>query len=129
MLGGVCNEFFWAVVSNFLKLLALCFALEAKQPTLQVALTAATLVAVGVKGFMQAKTMLAKGQDILANKTSAGWKDTSYLWNKKGWCTSYLHGCFITMIPEICMWFMLLSVGECDEILGRTIELRWQPIN
>ena len=36
-------------------------------------LTAATL-AVGVKGFMQAKQMMAKGQDILANKTSAGGK-------------------------------------------------------
>ena len=36
-------------------------------------LTAATLAA-GVKGFMQARQMLAKGQDILANKTSAGGK-------------------------------------------------------
>ena len=31
-------------------------------------------LAVGVKGFLQARQMLAKGQDILANKTSAGGK-------------------------------------------------------
>ena len=36
-------------------------------------LSAVTL-AVGVKGFMQARQMMAKGQDILANKTSAGGK-------------------------------------------------------
>ena len=29
---------------------------------------------VGVKGFLQAKQMLAKGQDIMANKTAAGGK-------------------------------------------------------
>jgi len=37
------------------------------------ALSLATL-AVGVKGYMTARQMLAKGQDILANKTSAGGK-------------------------------------------------------
>ena len=31
-------------------------------------------LAVGVKGFLQARQMLAQGQDILANKTSAGGK-------------------------------------------------------
>jgi len=40
---------------------------------LTLVLTAASL-AVGVKGFMQARQMMAKGQDILANKTSAGGK-------------------------------------------------------
>jgi len=35
--------------------------------------TIATL-AVGVKGFLQARQMLAKGQDIMANKTAAGGK-------------------------------------------------------
>ena len=30
--------------------------------------------AVGVKGFLQARQMLAKGQDIMANKTAAGGK-------------------------------------------------------
>mgnify|MGYP003649231802 FL=1 len=37
------------------------------------ALTIGTLY-VGVKGYQQAKNMLAKGQDILANKQSAGGK-------------------------------------------------------
>ena len=36
-------------------------------------LSAATL-AVGVKGFLQMRNMLAKGQDIMANKTAAGGK-------------------------------------------------------
>jgi hypothetical protein len=40
---------------------------------ISIALTAASL-AVGVKGYMQARQMMAKGQDILANKTSAGGK-------------------------------------------------------
>ncbi len=30
--------------------------------------------AVGVKGYLQARQMLAKGQDIMANKTAAGGK-------------------------------------------------------
>ena len=43
------------------------------------ALSVATL-AVGVKGYIQARQMLAKGQDILANKTCCWWKATNYLW-------------------------------------------------
>ena len=41
-------------------------------------LTAATL-AVGVKGYMQQRAMMAKGQDILGQKTGHIWKQESRL--------------------------------------------------
>ena len=34
----------------------------------------AVTAVVGVKGFLQARQMMAKGQDIMANKTAAGGK-------------------------------------------------------
>ena len=44
--------------------------------TAQAIYTAFTIITavVGVKGFLQARQMMSKGQDILANKTAAGGK-------------------------------------------------------
>jgi len=89
-------------------------------------LTAATL-AVGVKGFMQARQMLAKGQDILANKTSAGGKiPVIYGTRRVGAQIIYMN---VNANDSKDLYVVYaLSVGECDEILGRTIELDGNPL-
>ena len=89
-------------------------------------LTAASL-AVGVKGFMQARQMLAKGQDILANKTSMGGKiPVIYGTRRVGAQIIYMD---VNDNDSRDMYVVYaLSVGECDEILGRTIELDGNPL-
>ena len=89
-------------------------------------LSAATL-AVGVKGFMQARQMLAKGQDILANKTSAGGKiPVIYGTRRVGAQVIYMD---VNANDSRDLYVVYaLSVGECDEILGRTIELDGNPL-
>ena len=90
------------------------------------ALSLATL-AVGVKGFMQARQMLAKGQDILANKTSAGGKiPVIYGTRRVGAQIIYMD---VSANDSRDLYVVYaLSVGECDEILGRTIELDGNPL-
>ena len=117
---------FFAAVGEFFKAAFALFA-EAKLITqIQVALTAATLV-VGVKGFMQARAMLAKGQDILANKTSMGGKiGLIYGTRRVGAQIIYMD---VSDNDSRDMYVVYaLSVGECDEILGRTIELDGNPL-
>ena len=89
-------------------------------------LTAATL-AVGVKGFMQARQMMAKGQDILANKTSAGGKlPVIYGTRRVGAQVIYMD---VSANDSRDLYVVYaLSVGECDEIIGRTIELDGNPL-
>ena len=84
-------------------------------------LTAATL-AVGVKGFMQARQMLAKGQDILANKTSAGGKiPVIYGTRRVGAQIVYMS---VNANDSRDLYVVYaLAVGEVDEIIGKTIEL------
>ena len=89
-------------------------------------LTAASL-AVGVKGFMQARQMLAKGQDILANKTSMGGKiPVIYGTRRVGAQIIYMD---VNANDSRDMYVVYaLSVGECDEIIGKTIELDGNPL-
>ena len=89
-------------------------------------LTAASL-AVGVKGFMQARQMMAKGQDILANKTSAGGKlPVIYGTRRVGAQVIYMD---VSANDSRDLYVVYaLSIGECDEILGRTIELDGNPL-
>ena len=117
---------FFAAIGNFFRAAFALFA-EAKLITqIQVALTAATLV-VGVKGFMQARNMLAKGQDILANKTSMGGKiGLIYGTRRVGAQIIYMD---VSANDSRDMYVVYaLSVGECDEILGTTIELDGNPL-
>ena len=82
----------------------------------------AITLAVGVKGFMQARQMLAKGQDILANKTSAGGKlPVIYGTRRVGAQIIYMD----TNANDSRDLYVVyaLAVGECEEIIGRTIEL------
>ena len=76
----------------------------------------------GVKGFLQAKNMQGKGQDILANKTSAGGKlPVIYGTRRVGAQIVYMD---VSANDSRDLYVVYaLSVGECDEILGSTIEL------
>jgi len=89
-------------------------------------INAASLV-VGVKGFLQARNMLAKGQDILVNKTSAGGKiPVIYGVRRVGAQIIYMD---VNNNDSKDLYVVYaLSVGECDEILGRTIELDGAPL-
>ena len=84
-------------------------------------------LAVGVKGFLQARQMLAKGQDILANKTSAGGKlPVIYGTRRVGTQIIYMD----TNANDSRDLYVVyaLAVGECEEILGKTIELDGNPL-
>jgi hypothetical protein len=79
-------------------------------------------VGVGVKGFLQAKQMLAKGQDILANKTAAGGKiPIIYGTRRVGAQIVYMDTAQNRSRDLFVVY--ALAVGECEEILGRTIEI------
>ena len=83
--------------------------------------TLATL-AVGVKGYRQMKDMQAQGQAILANKTSAGGKiPVIYGTRRVGSQIIYMD----THNNDSRDLYVVyaLAIGECEEILGRTIEL------
>jgi len=82
---------------------------------------------VGVKGFLQARQMLAKGQDILANKTSAGGKLPIIYGNRRVGAQVIYMDVNANNSQELYVVYAL-SVGECDEILGRTIELDGNPL-
>ena len=92
-------------------------ALQAIYTTFQV-----VTAVMGVKGFMQARQMQARGQDILANKTSAGGKlPVIYGTRRVGAQIIYMD---VSANDSRDLYVVYaLSVGECDEILGTTIEL------
>ena len=77
---------------------------------------------VGVKGFLQARQMLAKGQDIMANKTAAGGKiPVIYGTRRVGAQIVYMDTAQNRSKDLFVVY--AISVGECEEILGRTIEI------
>ena len=81
-----------------------------------------TTFAVGVKGYLQLRNMLAKGQDILANKTSAGGKiPVIYGLRRVGAQIVYMDTAQNRSKDLFVVY--ALSVGECEEILGETIEI------
>jgi hypothetical protein len=92
----------------------------------QVALRVLT-VAVGVKGYRQAQDMLAQSQAILANKVAAGGKiPVVYGTRRVGAQVLYMD---VSDNDSRHLFVVYaLSVGECDEILYRTIELDGNPL-
>ena len=80
-----------------------------------------TLV-VGVKGFLQARQMQQQGQAILANKTAAGGKiPVIYGTRRVGAQIIYMD---VNNNDSMDLYVVYaLAVGECEEIIGRTIEL------
>ena len=84
-------------------------------------LQAATF-AVGVKGFLQARDMLAKGQDIMANKVAAGGKiPVIYGTRRVGAQIVYMDTAQNRSKDLFVVY--ALCVGEVEQILGNTIEL------
>lgn len=92
----------------------------------KIALRVITL-GVGVKGYRQAQDMLAKSQAILANKTAAGGKmPIVYGTRRVGAQIVYMD---VSNNDSRHLFVVYaLSVGECDEILYRTIELDGNPL-
>ena len=86
----------------------------------------AVTLAVGVKGYMQARQMMSQGQSIMANKTAAGGKiPVVYGTRRVGAQVVYMD----TSTNDSRHVFLVyaVSVGECDEMLGQTIELDGNP--
>ena len=81
----------------------------------------------GVKGFIQAKNMLSKGQDILANKTSAGGKLPVIYGNRRVGAQIIYMDTNANDSRDLYVVYAL-AVGECEEILGKTIELDGNPL-
>ena len=114
-----------SAVFGFFKAIGTTFGLKGTLGNVVAGITGflnlATL-AVGVKGFLQARELLAKGQDILANKTAAGGKiPVIYGTRRVGAQVVYMD----TKNNRSKDLFVVyaLAVGECEEILGRTIEI------
>ena len=87
----------------------------------------AVTLAVGVKGYMQARQMMAQGQSIMANKTAAGGKiPVVYGTRRVGAQVIYMD----TSSNDSRHVFLVyaVSVGECDEMMFRTIELDGNPL-
>ena len=84
-------------------------------------------VAVGVKGYIQARQMLAKGQDILANKTAAGGKiPVIYGTRRVGAQVVYMDTADNYSMHLFVVY--AISVGEVDEIMLRTLEIDGNPL-
>tara|TARA_R100001594_G_scaffold88768_2_gene123047 strand:- start:3368 stop:6475 length:3108 start_codon:yes stop_codon:yes gene_type:complete len=113
---------FWANVLKFFKSVGAFLGSSAVTKTLMIA-----TLAVGVKGFMQARQMLAKGQDILANKSSAGGKlPVIYGTRRVGTQIVYMD---VSGNDSRDLYVVYaLAVGEVDEIIGRSIELDGNPL-
>ena len=84
-------------------------------------------LAVGVKGFLQARQMLAKGQDILANKTSAGGK-LPVIYGTRRVGTQIIYMDVNANDSRDLYVVYALAFGECEEIIGKTIELDGNPL-
>jgi len=82
---------------------------------------------VGVKSFMMARQMLAKGQDILANKTSAGGK-IPIIYGTRRVGTQIIYMDTSANDSRDLYVVYALAVGECEEIIGRSIELDGNPL-
>ena len=79
-------------------------------------------LAVGIKGFLQAREMLNQGQTIMANKRAAGGKmPIIYGTRRVGTQIVYLNT-FGRKNRDLYVVYAL-SVGECEEIVGKSIEI------
>ena len=89
-------------------------------------LTAATLT-VGVKGFMQQRAMMAKGQDILAQKTAAGGKLPVVYGNRRIGSQVIFMDTASNNSTHLYVVYAL-SVGELEEINLQTLEIDGNPL-
>ena len=116
---------FGGIVTFFSKAITAFKSLEPLQQAYTV--FQAITLAVGVKGYMQARQMMSQGQSIMANKTAAGGKiPVVYGTRRVGAQVVYMD----TSTNDSRHVFLVyaVSVGECDEMLGQTIELDGNPL-
>ena len=116
----------WETIVNFFKAVGTAVINYAKANPIRFGFELTTL-AVGVKGFLQGRQMLAKGQDIMANKVAAGGKlPIIYGTRRVGAQIVYMD----TSSNSSQHLFVVyaLSVGEVDEILLRTLEIDGNPL-
>ena len=108
---------FWSAIVSFFTSVGAFLTSTAVQTAMFV-----TTLAVGVKGYRQMKDMQQQGQVILANKTSAGGKiPVIYGTRRVGSQIIYMD----THNNDSRDLYVVyaLAIGECEEIIGRTIEL------
>ena len=108
---------FWSAIVSFFTSVGAFLTSTAVQTAMFV-----TTLAVGVKGYRQMKDMQQQGQVILANKTSAGGKiPVIYGTRRVGAQIIYMD---VNNNDSRDLYVVYaLAIGECEEILGRTIEL------
>ena len=82
----------------------------------------AVTTAVGVKGFLQARQMLSKGQDIMANKTAAGGKIPVIYGTRRVGCQVVYMDTAQNRSKDLFVVYAI-SVGECSEIVPSSIEI------
>jgi len=111
----------WKAVVDFFVAVGKAVTAYATANPIRFALEVYTLYT-GVKGFLQAKQMLAKGQDILANKTAAGGKiPVIYGTRRVGAQIVYMDTAQNRSKDLFVVY--ALAVGECDEIIPNSIEI------
>ena len=86
-----------------------------------------TTVLIGIKNYSKARDMLAKGQDILANKTAAGGK-IPVIYGRRRVGAQIVFMTTASNRSKDLFIVYALSVGECEQIEGTTIELDGNPI-
>jgi hypothetical protein len=117
---------FWEAVSTFFKTIGKAWGEASLLKKINYVFTAVTAIT-GVKGYLQQRNMLAKGQDIMANKTAAGGKlPVIYGTRRVGAQVVFLD----TPSNSSQHLFVVyaLSVGEVDEILLKTLEIDGNPL-
>lgn len=82
----------------------------------------AVTAVVGVKGFLQARQMLAKGQDIMANKTAAGGKIPIIYGTRRVGAQIVYMDTAQNRSKDLFVVYAI-SVGECSEIVPSSIEI------
>ena len=97
------------------------------QAWVQGVLFTATL-AIGVKGYRESKQMLAKGQDIMANKVAAGGKLPVIYGNRRVGCQIVYMDTAGNNSTHLNVVYAL-SVGEVEEIMLHTLEVEGNPLN
>jgi hypothetical protein len=121
---------FWGAVAKFFISIGSTFGATGTLGNVIAGITGflnVTALVVGVKGFMQARQMLAKGQDILLNKTSAGGK-IPLIYGSRRVGSQIVYMDVNSNDSRDLYVVYALAVGECEEILGQTIELDGTPL-
>ncbi len=112
----------WQAIVGFFKAVGAFLA----NPYTQAALAAASIYT-GVKGYRQAKDMQAEAAKIMANKTSAGGKIPVIYGTRRVGAQIVYMDVYNNDSRHLYIVYAL-SVGECDEIIPRSIELDGTPL-